>query len=1091
VSWWTGDTTAADLKGLNNATLTNVTYAAGEVGQAFSFNGTNSWAALGDPPSLAFTASFTIEGWIKVNGLPTNYNFGSIMFRGDDRGGLDPYQLVITKNGDLQFGINSTTSGAGVEAPVPMGQLVHVAATLDDGTGAMTLYENGAVVAQTTTPVRPFGPLDPTQQPGVGIGNSNALSNYDVPFNGLIDELSVYNRALTAGEVQGIYSAGSAGKIKTSTYIAADFPSVVEGPTGSMPTVTFTLQRVGNLSGQAIVNWTTADGTATAGTDYLAASGPLVFPDGVAQQTVTVTVIGNNTPQPNRTFQLLLTTSTPGYAVGMGQATIIDDDVGVSVADSTATEGDARIGQSLGAFVPQSNNGGLNRSTAMAWGPDGNLYVGSLNTNQVLRFDGTTGAFLGTFIDASTGLAADTPFMQGLQFRPDGKLYVLSRNTAEVQRFDATTGAFLDVFIPSGSGGLNGAKGMTVGPDRNWYISSGGTNQILRYSGATGAFLGVFVAAGSGGLSNPRALTFGPDGNLYVSSSGSDAVLRYNGQTGAFINAFLPAGSGGLSAPAELLFSGGSLYVASQNTDEVLRYDAQTGAFLDMAATSRSGGLFAPIGLLLDSNNNLLVGSNTEILRYGPRSQEAFTVSLSIPSATTVTVNYATAPGTAGGRFTPVASGTLTFAPGQMTQTVIVPTINDSAVQGTQAFFLNLTSSAGATITRGQATGTIIDDDTTKFFVADGSSDSTYRYGVPGNSLANTTQGSGDTMPRGIASNAAGTMVWVVDANKNVYVYSSVGTLLGSWSAGGLNGAVQLTGITTNGTDIWLLDSKMSKVYKYTNAASQLSGSQSAASSFSLVSGRSGSTNPQDMVTDGTSFWVVDGSALKVFKYLPPPPNSSQATLLGSWAIDPANTQPTGITINPNNVSDIWIADSKTGRIYQYAGAANVLTGSLNATATFALAPGDTNPQGIADPPPADLLLTPTSEPAFPDAPSVTPGRIASPTGADAVAGMPSLASPDAVFALMVRESLTQPGEPSLDLTAPLDSPPPAADRTLTSADLFGGQQLPLRSSHAFRPDPSAVDLLDSNWVGEANAASALGTDACFALLAADAPAGP
>jgi hypothetical protein len=90
VSWWTANNTAADALGLNNATLTNVTYATGEVGQAFSFNGKNSGAALGDPPSLAFTASFTIEGWIKVNGLPTNYDFGSIMFRGDDRSGPPP-----------------------------------------------------------------------------------------------------------------------------------------------------------------------------------------------------------------------------------------------------------------------------------------------------------------------------------------------------------------------------------------------------------------------------------------------------------------------------------------------------------------------------------------------------------------------------------------------------------------------------------------------------------------------------------------------------------------------------------------------------------------------------------------------------------------------------------------------------------------------------------------------------------------------------------------------------------------------------------------------------------------------------------------
>ena len=112
VSWWTANNTAADAMGLNNATLTGVHYATGEVGQAFSFDGQDDWAALGDPSSLAFTASFTIEGWIKVNGLPTNYNFGSIMFRGDDRGGLDPYQLVILPNGDLQFGINASQPAA-------------------------------------------------------------------------------------------------------------------------------------------------------------------------------------------------------------------------------------------------------------------------------------------------------------------------------------------------------------------------------------------------------------------------------------------------------------------------------------------------------------------------------------------------------------------------------------------------------------------------------------------------------------------------------------------------------------------------------------------------------------------------------------------------------------------------------------------------------------------------------------------------------------------------------------------------------------------------------------------------------------------
>jgi len=104
-------------------------------------------------------------------------------------------------------------------------------------------------------------------------------------------------------------------------------------------------------------------------------------------------------------------------------------------------------------------------------------------------------------------------------------------------------------------------------------------------------------------------------------------------------------------------------------------------------------------------------------------------------------------------------------------------------------------------------------------------------------------------------------------------------------------------------------------------------------------------------VTDGTSFWVVDGTALKVFKY------TLSGSLLGSWKIDPANTHPTGITINPNNVSDIWIVDNGTDKVYQYVGAASRTSGSQNAAATFALAPGDTNPQALADPPPGTRII--------------------------------------------------------------------------------------------------------------------------------------
>src|SRR5262249_38084356 len=138
------------------------------------------------------------------------------------------------------------------------------------------------------------------------------------------------------------------------------------------------------------VNWATADGTATAGLDYVAASGQVVFQDGESQKTVAVTVLGDDVAEANETFQLVLSTTTPGYAVGLGQATITDDDGGVSVSGSTVIEGDA-TNKPLGARVP-ANFGGLTTPYAMIVGPDGLLYVSTNSSSAVYRYDPATGA---------------------------------------------------------------------------------------------------------------------------------------------------------------------------------------------------------------------------------------------------------------------------------------------------------------------------------------------------------------------------------------------------------------------------------------------------------------------------------------------------------------------------------------------------------------------------------------------------------------------------------------------------------------------------------------------------------------------------
>jgi hypothetical protein len=276
----------------------------------------------------------------------------------------------------------------------------------------------------------------------------------------------------------------------------------------------------------------------------------------------------------------------------------------------------------------------------------------------------------------------------------------------------------------------------------------------------------------------------------------------------------------------------------------------------------------------------------------------------------------------------------------------LVKVLDDTLREPSEAFTVNLSNAIGGVITRSQSNVTIIDDDIppTKFYVVDdNTANKTFEYAANGAAIENYSVNNGNSAPRGAASTAAGDKVWVVDANKTVYVYNTSGGLLGSWLAGSLPSYADVQGITTNGTDVWIVDKKGDKVYKYTGAATRISGSQSAASSFSL---NGSNTSPTDLVTDGTSIWVVnDSSTDKVFKY------TVGGSLVGSWTIFSGGGSPTGITIDPSGGSDMWIVDSASDKVYLLSGARNLTSGSVTASPLFALAAGNSNPQGIADPP--------------------------------------------------------------------------------------------------------------------------------------------
>ena len=224
VAWWQGEGNALDQTGTNNGALVkNPNFAGAKVGGGFLGDFTNSsgYAEVPDSPSLTLTRSLTIEGWLKLNSAsgyvlqrstnvsPTVGSYEIHVFGGQ-------VTFIIWFNGNQGTGI-----GSGI---IPLGQWVHFAATLDDNTGFIAMYLNGNMVRQFPMSQRPQATAGAT----VKIGN----------VNGITDELSVYNRALSSTEILAIYNAGNAGtgatgKCSAITQVAPKLMLEQAGPTSN------------------------------------------------------------------------------------------------------------------------------------------------------------------------------------------------------------------------------------------------------------------------------------------------------------------------------------------------------------------------------------------------------------------------------------------------------------------------------------------------------------------------------------------------------------------------------------------------------------------------------------------------------------------------------------------------------------------------------------------------------------------------------------------------------------------------------------------------------------------------------------------
>ena len=223
---------AADSSGNGkNGTLVNgPTWVGGAIGNALNLDGSNDYVSM--PTGVVNGLNnFTIATWVNLDSVS---NWARVF---DFGAGTTVNMFLTPRNsltGVVRFAI--TTSGNGAEqpingsAPLPTGAWTHVAVTRSGNTG--TLYVNGAIVGSNNNMTLNPSSLGNTNQNWIG------RSQYPDPYlDGRVDDFRIYNRALSASEVNNLASPGQPTPTSTNTPIATPTNTPTATPTNT-PTAT-------------------------------------------------------------------------------------------------------------------------------------------------------------------------------------------------------------------------------------------------------------------------------------------------------------------------------------------------------------------------------------------------------------------------------------------------------------------------------------------------------------------------------------------------------------------------------------------------------------------------------------------------------------------------------------------------------------------------------------------------------------------------------------------------------------------------------------------------------------------------------------
>jgi hypothetical protein len=243
VAWWRAESNTVDSIGINDGLLQTgrfgtTPYTTGKVGQAFFFPGTiipipplgGATNYIFVPPSadldLGQGAGLTVEGWIKPNSLS----------------GVQP--IIEWNDGHENIGAGLALNGSALQGylaktnPLPIRRIVfssssglittqawqHVALTWDKDSGLATIYLNGSSVGQTN-----LGVFAPQTHAPVYIAFRQTGMSPRTFYVGGIDEMTIYNRALTQAEIQAIIAADTAGKCAPSPPACVSPPANIVG----------------------------------------------------------------------------------------------------------------------------------------------------------------------------------------------------------------------------------------------------------------------------------------------------------------------------------------------------------------------------------------------------------------------------------------------------------------------------------------------------------------------------------------------------------------------------------------------------------------------------------------------------------------------------------------------------------------------------------------------------------------------------------------------------------------------------------------------------------------------------------------------